>query len=431
MEPLSNRTSITTVYGGVAYGKQVNALKHGTDILVACPGRLEDLMESGTVVLDDIERVVIDEADRMADMGFLPAVRRILDATTSRTQTILFSATLDGDVAHLVNHYQNDPVRHEVVPEHNSISIADHRFWTVARDARVSLLAETVSAAWPTIVFCRTRHGADRLTKQLARDGITAVSIHGGKSQPQRTRALAEFTEHRAHALIATDVAARGIHVDDVTSVVHFDPPEDHKAYIHRSGRTARAGQGGVVVSLIEPNGRRAARRMQREVGIEVEIVDPDIASITAFGDPTATLAPAREVRERQRPSSKQRQGSQPKKTGGQPGKKRRDTSQRGDTSSTRGDRKPHRGQGSRQDDQRSEARRSDSNDRPRRTTEAQRDRQRQAEGDGSSRNNRGERRQSGPSSHRKGSKAGQRRASSGGHRKGRAPRARTSSRRG
>ena len=329
-----------------------------------------------------------------------------------------------------MKHYQNDPVRHEVVPEHNSISIADHRFWTVARDARVSLLAETVAAAWPTIVFCRTRHGADRLTKQLARDGITAVSIHGGKSQPQRTRALAEFTEHRAHALIATDVAARGIHVDDVTSVVHFDPPEDHKAYIHRSGRTARAGQGGVVVSLIEPNGRRAARRMQREVGIEVEIVDPDIASITSFGDPTATLAPAREVRERQRPSSKQRQGSQPKKTGGQPGKKRRDTSQRGDTSSTRGDRKPHRGQGSRQDDQRSEARRSDSNDRPRRTTEAQRDRQRQAEGDGSSRNNRGERRQSGPSSHRKGSKAGQPRASSGGHRKGRAPRARTPSRR-
>ena len=388
-------------------------------------------MESGTVVLDDIERVVIDEADRMADMGFLPAVRRILDATTSRTQTILFSATLDGDVAHLVKHYQNDPVRHEVVPEHNSISLADHRFWTVARDARVSLLAETVAAAWPTIVFCRTRHGADRLTKQLARDGITAVSIHGGKSQPQRTRALAEFTEHRAHALIATDVAARGIHVDDVTSVVHFDPPEDHKAYIHRSGRTARAGQGGVVVSLIEPNGRRAARRMQREVGIEVEIVDPDVASITPFGDPTATLAPAREVRERQRPSSKQRQGSQPKKTAGQPGKKRRNTSQGGDMSSTRGDRKPHRGQGSRQDDQHSETRRSDSNDRPRRTTEAQRDRQRRAEGDGSSLNNRGERRQSGPSSHRKGAKAGQRRASSGGHRKGQSPRARTSSRRG
>ena len=431
MEPLSNRTSITTVYGGVAYGKQVNALKHGTDILVACPGRLEDLMESGNVVLNDIERVVIDEADRMADMGFLPAVRRILNATTSRTQTILFSATLDGDVAHLVKHYQNDPVRHEVVPEHNSISLADHRFWTVARDARVSLLAETVAAAWPTIVFCRTRHGADRLTKQLARDGITAVSIHGGKSQPQRTRALAEFTEHRAHALIATDVAARGIHVDDVTSVVHFDPPEDHKAYIHRSGRTARAGQGGVVVSLIEPNGRRAARRMQREVGIEVEIVDPDVASITPFGDPTATLAPAREVRERQRPSSKQRQGSQPKKTGGQLGKKRRNTSQRGDMSSTRGDRKSHRGQGSRQDDQHSEARRSDSNDRPRRTTEAQRDRQRRAEGDGSSRNNRGERRESGPASHRKGAKADQHRASSGGHRKGQSTRARTSSRRG
>ena len=431
MEPLSNRTSITTVYGGVAYGKQVNALKHGTDILVACPGRLEDLMESGNVVLDHIERVVIDEADRMADMGFLPAVRRILDATTSRTQTILFSATLDGDVAHLVKHYQNHPVRHEVVPGHSSSSIADHKFWTVARDARVSLLAETIAAAWPTIVFCRTRHGADRLTKQLARDGVTAVSIHGGKSQPQRTRALAEFTEHRAHALIATDVAARGIHVDDVTSVVHFDPPEDHKAYIHRSGRTARAGQGGVVVSLIEPNGRRAARRLQREVGIDVDIVDPDIASITPFGDSTATLAPAREVRERQRLSSKQRQGSQPKKTAGRSGRKQLDTSQRSDVSSTRGDRKPDRGQGSRQDNQRSEARLSNSIDKPRRTTEAQRDRQRGAGADGSARINRSERRQSKPGTHRKGARAGQRRASSGGHRKGQTPRARTSSRRG
>ncbi len=430
IKSLTQSTSITTVYGGVAYGKQVNALKYGTDILVACPGRLEDLMESGTVVLDHIERVVIDEADRMADMGFLPAVRRILDATTSRTQTILFSATLDGDVAHLVKHYQNDPVRHEVVPDHNSISLADHRFWTVARDGRVSLLTETVAAAWPTIVFCRTRHGADRLTKQLARGGITAVSIHGGKSQPQRTRALADFTEHRAHALIATDVAARGIHVDDVTSVVHFDPPEDHKAYIHRSGRTARAGQGGVVVSLIEPNGRRAARRMQREVGIEVEIVDPDVTSLTPFGDPTATLAPALKVHERPRSSSKNRQGSQSKNTGVKSSKSRHDASKRNDMSSTRGDRQPHRGQGSRQDDQRSEARRSNSNDRPRRTTEAQQDRQRRAEADGSSQNNRGEGRQSKPGSHRKGAKAGQRRASSGGHRKGQAPRARTSSRR-
>ena len=424
IKPLTQRTSITTVYGGVAYGKQVNALKHGTDILVACPGRLEDLMESGTVVLDDIKCVVIDEADRMADMGFLPAVRRILDATTSRTQTILFSATLDGDVAHLVKHYQNDPVRHEVVPEHDSISLADHRFWTVARDKRVSLLAETIAAAWPTIVFCRTRHGADRLTKQLARDGITAVSIHGGKSQPQRTRALADFTECRAHVLIATDVAARGIHVDDVTSVVHFDPPEDHKAYIHRSGRTARAGQGGVVISLIEPKGCRAARRMQREVGIEVDIVDPDVTSITSFGDPEATLAPAREVHERPRSSSKHRQDSQPRKTGGKSGRNRHNASKRNDMSSTRGDRKPHRGQGSRQDDQRSETRRSNSNDRPQRTREAQRDRQRRAEADGSYQNNRSESRQSKPGSHRKGAKASQHRASSGGHRKGQTPRA-------
>ena len=435
METLSRRTSITTVYGGVAYGKQVNSLKQGTDILVACPGRLEDLMESGSVILDDIERVVIDEADRMADMGFLPAVRRILDAATSRTQTILFSATLDGDVAHLVKHYQNDPVRHEVVPEHNSISIADHRFWTVARDGRVSLLAETVAAAWPTIVFCRTRHGADRLTKQLERDGIKAVSIHGGKSQPQRTRALAEFTEHRAHALIATDVAARGIHVDDVTSVVHFDPPEDHKAYIHRSGRTARAGQGGVVVSLIEPNGRRAARRMQREVGIEVEIVDPDVASITSFGDPTATLAPARVERERSQPS-KSRQRNQSKKSGGYSSGKRRDSS-RGDTpSSKRDSRKPHRGQGPREDAQRSESRRSDSNDRTRRN-DGRRNDSRRADGGEFTRSERNGRRQDGagrqdgPGRNRNNANAGKRRSSAGGHRKGQSAGARNSTRRG
>jgi superfamily II DNA/RNA helicase len=443
METLSSRTSITTVYGGVAYGKQVNALKHGTDILVACPGRLEDLMESGSVILDDIERVVIDEADRMADMGFLPAVRRILDAATSRTQTILFSATLDGDVAHLVKNYQHDPIRHEVVPQHDSISIADHRFWTVSRDERVSLLAETVAAAWPTIVFCRTRHGADRLTKQLERDGIKAVSIHGGKSQPQRTRALAEFTEHRAHALIATDVAARGIHVDDVTSVVHFDPPEDHKAYIHRSGRTARAGQGGVVVSLIEPNGRRAARRMQREVGIEVEIVDPDVASITSFGDSTATLAPAREVNERSRSSSKQRQRSQSKKSGGQSSGQRRDSSRSQGDSSKRDGRKPHRGQSARYGDDRSDSRRSegadrgsrennndsrrsDSNDRPRRSESGRSESGR----NDSRRNETGGNRQDGPGRNRNTANAGKRRNSSGGHRKGQQAGTRNSSRR-
>ena len=187
----------------------------------------------------------------MADMGFMPAVRRLLNQTSSNRQTLLFSATLDGDIAKLTRDYQSDPIRHEVGEETPDITAATHLFWTVDKTARVGLTAEAVTAAWPAIIFCRTRHGADRLAKQLSRSEVKTAAIHGGRSQSQRTRALADFSIGRVHALVATDVAARGIHVDGVASVVHYDPPEDHKAYIHRSGRTARAGEGGVVISLV------------------------------------------------------------------------------------------------------------------------------------------------------------------------------------
>jgi superfamily II DNA/RNA helicase len=290
LSSLSRRVRIAPVYGGVGYGAQTKALKAGVDILVACPGRLEDLIAQGRVRLSEVERVVIDEADRMADMGFMPAVRRILDLTTARRQTVLFSATLDGDVARLISEYQNDPVRHEVAPDTSDVVPAEHLFWTVPRTERTALLADALRTVWPAIVFCRTRHGADRLAKQLSNAGVSTVAIHGGRSQQQRTRALEDFTRGRVQAMIATDVAARGIHVDDVATVVHFDVPEDHKAYIHRSGRTARAGRGGLVISLIEPNGSRAARRMQREVGIEAEITVPNLSAIASHGDPSRVL---------------------------------------------------------------------------------------------------------------------------------------------
>ena len=178
----------------------------------------------GEVELGDVDRVVLDEADRMADMGFMPAVRRILDQTATPRQTVLFSATLDGDVAKLSRDYQTDPVRHEVGEETPDITAANHFFWRVDRPERAEITAAAIDAVWPAIVFCRTRHGADRLAKQLGRKGLAAAAIHGGRSQNQRTRALKDFADNRVQALIATDVAARGIHVDGVAAVIHFDP---------------------------------------------------------------------------------------------------------------------------------------------------------------------------------------------------------------
>jgi superfamily II DNA/RNA helicase len=272
--------------------------RQGVDVLVACPGRLEDLIDRGDVELGSVERVVLDEADRMADMGFMPAVRRILDQTSRDRQTLLFSATLDGDVAKLTRDYQHNPVRHEVGEEHPDITLADHLFWKVAKADRTEVTAQAVGAEWPAIVFCRTRHGADRLTKQLTKLGVDAVAIHGGRSQNQRTRALEDFTTSRAQALIATDVAARGIHVDGVTLVVHFDPPEDHKTYVHRSGRTARAGAGGVVVSLLDSEQTKEARKVMRQIGLDEPITAPDrqILLDLASGDPKPERAPARVV---------------------------------------------------------------------------------------------------------------------------------------
>ena len=271
----ANKRFVAAVYGGVGYGAQLNALRKGVDILVACPGRLTDLIQSREVSLADVGIVVVDEADRMADMGFLPTVKKLLDQTKSDRQTLLFSATLDGDIAELTKRYQRNPVRHEVGEAEPDVHAMTHHFWTIDHEKRVDHTRDVIAAAGPTIVFTRTRHGADRLAKQLDRAGVKTAAIHGGRSQGQRTRALEAFTKGHVWAMIATDVAARGIHVDGVACVVHFDPPEDDKTYLHRSGRTARAGAEGVVVSFVRPANRDDVRKLQRDLGLPQQVSKP------------------------------------------------------------------------------------------------------------------------------------------------------------
>jgi superfamily II DNA/RNA helicase len=286
---------IEAFYGGVGFERQLKALARGVDIAVACPGRLADLVQQNRVDLRDVDFVVIDEADRMADMGFLPEVQRLLDACAEDRQTLLFSATLDGDVDVLIRRYQRDPLRHEHVDDEPDANVS-HLFWSVDRTGRVATTARLVSDTGPTVVFCRTKRGADRVARQLTDAGVRAAAIHGDRSQAQRDRALQAFRRGDVTALVATDVAARGIHVDDVACVVHYDLPADAKAYIHRSGRTARAGASGLVVSIVPPESAKDASALQRELGHP--------AGLTA---PASAPAPRHEGRPARRESSKDR----------------------------------------------------------------------------------------------------------------------------
>ncbi len=271
----TRRASVATFYGGVGFGPQTKALRDGVDVAVACPGRLADLVQRGHVDLSEVELVVIDEADRMADMGFLPEVRRLLDRVRPDRQTLLFSATLDGDVDVLVRRYQRDPHRVDVTPPEEQPDLTSHEFVDVRREDRAATTTRLVAEHGSTLVFCRTRRGADRLAKRLSSSGAKAASIHGGRSQGQRDRALASFAGGRVDALVATDVAARGIHVDDVACVVHYDLPGEVKDYVHRSGRTGRAGASGRVVTLVTETDGAAARRLRQGLGIDA--VDPSI----------------------------------------------------------------------------------------------------------------------------------------------------------
>jgi superfamily II DNA/RNA helicase len=274
--------SVTAVYGGVGYGPQRNALRRGVQVVVGCPGRLEDLVAQGDLDLGDVRLVVVDEADRMADMGFLPAVRRLLDTTPHDRQTLLFSATLDGEVDVLVSRYQRSPRRHEVASEEADRGDVRHVFWKADTEARVGLTADLVRAYSPAVVFCRTRHGAERLTKRLGALGVHALPIHGDRTQVQREKALAAFSAGRVAALVATDVAARGIHVDAVACVVHYDLPADAKDYVHRSGRTGRAGADGLVVSFVGRDQFKTAKHLQRAVDATPEVVAPDMSALPA-----------------------------------------------------------------------------------------------------------------------------------------------------
>jgi len=283
LAPLAEIRGLRTlaIYGGVGFGPQLKALREGVDLVVACPGRLLDLIEQRQIILDDVRYAVVDEADRMADMGFLPDVRRILDLTSSRQQTVLFSATLGKEVKVLTDRYQDDPVLHEVGEAEPDLTLVEHRFIRTDRHGKVPLAAHIVDQNGPTVVFCRTRYGVDRVARQLKGQGIKTSLIHGKRTQNQRDNALDAFTRGKVDALVATDVAARGIHVDGVACVLHFDIPEDDKAYVHRSGRTARAGASGVVVSFINTDQVKDMRQIQRKVGLNVELEDaPDLAGV-------------------------------------------------------------------------------------------------------------------------------------------------------
>ncbi|HSR45250.1 MAG TPA: DEAD/DEAH box helicase [Acidimicrobiia bacterium] len=329
---------VSAVYGGVSYGPQKSALRKGVDVLVATPGRLEDLIEQGSVNLGQVDIVVVDEADRMADMGFMPAVRRILDHTARKRQTLLFSATLDGDIAVLSRDYQHDPVRHETGSVEPETIDARHHFWLVQHHDRVQHTADLVRAASRSIVFTRTRHGADRLAKQLDRVGVRAVAMHGGRSQAQRSRALQAFSSGRAQALIATDVAARGIHIEAVASVIHFDPPADHKDYLHRSGRTARAGATGTIVSLVTGEQQRAVRKMQKELDLHVPIEAPRIEALNHDGHPVPV--PAAKQREHN-PAPKRADARRERRDDTRPEERRESSPRR--QSGTRDRTQPHR----------------------------------------------------------------------------------------
>ena len=282
---------ITAVYGGVGYGPQLNALRRGVDVLVATPGRLEDLLGRDDVDLASVDIVVIDEADRMADMGFLPAVRRIVDMTSTQRQTLLFSATLDGDVAVLGRQYQNHPVAIQADTVGDGKIEASHHFWRVARAERPGRTARLINQSERTIVFTRTRHGADRLVKQLKREGVSSVRMHGGRSQNQRTRALKAFSSGDAIALVATDVAARGIHVEDVDTVIHYDLAGDHKDYLHRSGRTARAGATGTVVTLVTDGQDGEVKKLLRKLGLKAPIEAPPSEGVGSGASPSSDFS--------------------------------------------------------------------------------------------------------------------------------------------
>jgi superfamily II DNA/RNA helicase len=276
LEPLALKRDlmVRAIYGGSPIEKQIEALKKGVDFVVATPGRLIDLLERGDISVTSVEKIVIDEADRMADMGFMPQVEWILRQVEADHQTLLFSATLDGMVSGLISRYQDDPAMHEVDSREVTVSEMQHRFIAVHEMDQVKVAAAIINSSNKTIVFTKTRWGADKLASKLLKENVDAAAIHGDLRQSQREKALKDFTKGKIRSLVATDVAARGIHVDDVEAVIHYDPASDAKTYLHRSGRTARAGGSGVVVSLICWDEELEIRKLMRRLGLKQPIVE-------------------------------------------------------------------------------------------------------------------------------------------------------------
>ena len=334
-----------TVFGGVGQNPQAAALAKGLDVLVACPGRLEDLVSQGLCDLSAVEITVLDEADHMADLGFLPVVKRILDKTPKNGQRLLFSATLDRGIDVIVKRYLHDPVTHHADSAQSPVASMDHHVLHVAKDDRLPVLVDLTAAPGRTVVFTRTKHGAKKLAKQLAAQGVPAVDLHGNLSQNARVRNMDAFHSGTVRTLVATDIAARGIHVDDVSLVIHADPPAEHKAYLHRSGRTARAGAAGTVVTLMLDEQQKDVRDLTRAAGIKPRTtrVDPEHPLLTelAPGD-REFVAPSQQVQiAPTQPRQQPKQGGRPNRNGQSRATQSRNSQSRNGSGQSRTERSP------------------------------------------------------------------------------------------
>jgi len=327
--------------GGTPFGRQADQLRRGVDVLVATPGRLGDHLRRGTCVLDAVEITALDEADQMADLGFLPEVKALLGQTPADGQRMLFSATLDREVQALVRLFLPVHVEHSTQDVTASVDTMEHHVLLVDRGHKDAVLAQIGARSGRTIMFARTKLGVEGITDRLRAQGIEAESLHGGKAQNQRTRVLDRFKSGRTPVLVATDVAARGIHVDDISLVVHVDPPADAKDYLHRAGRTARAGEAGTVVTIVLPNQRRTVRKMTTTAGIDPKAtaVTPgssELATITGARAPSG-IAVAPQVKDAERPRGGGYQGSNPRpRSAGYQGGQRREFTPRRDAGSSR-----------------------------------------------------------------------------------------------
>ena len=332
-DALGMRTA--TVYGGVSYTGQINAMRNGVDIVVACPGRFIDLMESGQIELDAVECTILDEADHMAELGFLEHVTRILEKTPREGQRLLFSATLDRGIDKLVRKFLQNPVTHEVESTEENEAQMTHYFFQVTQGNRFDIIADLCAAPGRALVFTRTKHGARKLAAALVENGIPAVELHGDLSQAVRARNLAALSAGKVDTLVATDIAARGIHVDDIALVIHADPPEEHKAFLHRSGRTARAGAEGTVITMVTENMRRHTKRLAKDAGI-----DPIMKTVVK-GDPILTEVAPGEREHKEMPNLEERRPQRGGGGGGRSGGPRRGGSFGGGQRRDRDDRGP------------------------------------------------------------------------------------------